>query len=99
MYGYPPYPMMYPQQQPQLEREFIEKGIKIAERLQNRDRTMKERDERMKAKKRDEERQQAVAARARTLTAIEWFILGIVSYPFVGPLYQLALNHVLVMAK
>lgn len=79
--------------------EYIEKGIKIAEKLASRDQREKERAERMKQRKRDEDQKQAVAARARTLTAIEWFVLGIFLQPFVGPLYQLALTHVQAVAK
>lgn len=98
MYGYP-YPPMYPQQNNNIPIEYIEKGIKIAEKLASRDQREKERAERMKQRKRDEDQKQAVAARARTLSALEWFILGIISYPFVGPLYQLALTHVQMVAK
>lgn len=35
----------------------------------------------------------ARAASGRTMTALEWFIIGIVMHPIVGPLYTLAIQH------
>jgi hypothetical protein len=101
MYGYPYPPMIYPppQNTPNIDVKYIEQGIKIAERLASRDQREKERAERMKQKKKDEDQKQAIAARARTLTALEWFIFGIISYPFVGPLYNMGLHYIQTVAK
>ena len=87
--GYPP---------PHINHDDFERGMKIAERLANRRERDKERHEEIKIKRRKEERKESAAARARTLTMLEWYIIGIVSYPLVGPLYNAAVAHVQAMA-
>ena len=79
MYGYP-----YPP--PDFEREVFEKGMKIAMKLRDREAKQKERGK-------EREKKEAEAARLRRLTSLEWFILGIVSYPIVGPMYNVAIHH------
>jgi hypothetical protein len=81
-----------------MNEDHFKKGMEMAQRIALREAREKERHEDRKRKHRDEERKQAAAARARTLTALEWYILGIVSFPFVGPLYNMAIQHVTQMA-
>lgn len=52
-----------------------------------------------KRKRREEEGKKAAAARARFFSSLEWFIIGILMYPIVGPLYHVIVNHVEAWAK
>jgi hypothetical protein len=54
---------------------------------------------RKKEKAKQDVIKKAEAARRRTLSLLEWYILGILSYPFVGPLYHIAINHMNTMVK
>lgn len=45
-----------------------------------------------RAKKEDE--RLAAIQRRRTMTALEWFIIGILLHPIVGPLYQAVIKSV-----
>lgn len=45
------------------------------------------------------EADQARAASLRTMTALEWFIIGIVMHPVVGPIYNLAIQHMEALVK
>ena len=96
-WGYPP-PMVGQQQTP-IEQAYIEKGMRLAEKIRNRDLREMERAKSLEKKFRDEEYKRVAATRARMLTSLEWFIIGVISYPFVGPMYQLALSHVQTVVK
>lgn len=90
MYGYPQYPMIFPPQQGDQQKHF-ELGMKMAEKLIAREAREKERTERMKRQNDITSRKDAAARRSRTLISIEWYILGILSYPLWAPLYQMAI--------
>lgn len=85
-YGYPP---QYPQQmQMPPSPSDLERGMKIAMKL-------RAKEDRKEAKKKEDsdknksaEKKKAEEARHKNLSALEWFILGILAYPFVGPLYN-----------
>lgn len=96
---YPPPFWGYPPQQTQITQSDLEKGMMLAQRLASRRDREDERKEKLKKRQKEDERRQAESRRARTLTSLEWFIIGVVSYPFVGPLYNLALQHAQTMVK
>ena len=83
-WGYPP--MMPPQngERPLTQRD-IERGIRLAMKTRDYDKTIK-------AKKKEEREKKQAASRAKRFLAIEWFILGAVLQPFVYGLYK-ALEH------
>lgn len=92
-YGYPP-PMWPPgPQQNTIDQNTFEKGIQIALKIQQREAREKERLENRVKRAKDDDRKEAAAARSRALTSIEWFIIGVISYPIVGPLYNLAIHR------
>lgn len=35
----------------------------------------------------------------RMLTGVEWFVIGLISYPFVGPAYQAIINNMHLVTK
>lgn len=96
MYNYPPPYWMPPpmNQGGTIDHNTIEKGIRIAQKIASRELRESERLANRMKKAKDDERKEATAARARMLTSLEWFIIGCISYPIVGPLYQLAIRSV-----
>lgn len=91
MYNPYGYPMMFPPQQGPDQQKYIEFGMKQAEKLMLRDAREKERSEHKKRQNETNSRKDAAARRSRTLISIEWYILGILSYPLWAPLYQAAI--------
>jgi len=63
----------------------FERGMKIAMKLRD-----KEANKKSKAKEAEEKK--AKEAGQRMMTSLEWFIIGIIMQPVVGPLYHLCLH-------
>lgn len=86
-YGYPP---MIGQGGPQinLSQEAYEKGLQWAAKMEARKHREKERTERNKDRVQKEAKREARAAIGRTFLSIEWYILGILSYPLWAPMYR-----------
>lgn len=92
-YGYAPPPQPYPPSfQPPTPDDF-QRGLKLALKLREREEKKEFKKKDMEAKKKADDKKANDAASQRTLTSIEWFIIGIILSPFVGPLYTYALNH------
>lgn len=83
MYGYPYIP-------PPSDHELIERAMKLAIKL-------KERDANKKAKAKELEEKKAKEASQRTMSALEWFIIGIIMQPFVGTAYNVLLHKLQAM--
>ncbi len=79
MYNIYPPPYGFP------DKDDFERGMKIAMKLRD-----KEANKKLKVKELEEKK--AAASRARTMTSLEWFIIGILMQPVVGPLYHLLLH-------
>jgi len=92
-YGYPPPVIIPPGQQRPLTPEEFERGMKFVHRQREREERNKERIERNKKKAKQEESDRAAAVRARTFNTLEWYILGILSYPFWAPVYRVMMSH------
>jgi hypothetical protein len=101
MYGYPPPFWGYPQQSQNMnmDQNALEKGMRIALKISQREAREKERLDNKKKRDRDEERKRVEAARQRSFTSLEWFIIGVIMYPIVGPLYNLAIHNLQNMVK
>lgn len=80
-YPYPPPPDVYAQ------------ALQIAQRLAAKKEKKEQREKDAKKKAEADEKKRAEESKSRTLLGLEWFILGILSYPIVGPLYHIAINH------
>ena len=80
----------YPYYSPPPDHELIERAMKLAIKL-------KERDANKKMKAKEAEEKKIAASKARMMTSLEWFIIGILMQPVVGPLYHLALHKLQVM--
>lgn len=104
MYGYgfpPPYypPPMYgpPQYGPTSPvtptPSDLERGYKLALKIRSKEERKKEKEKEAEGKKKTDERKKIEDSKRRTLFGLEWYILGILSYPFIGPLYYIATNH------
>lgn len=81
---------MYPHHYPPpygMSPEDVERIAKVAIRL-------KERDARKKAKAKEVEERKAKESSGRMFSALEWFIVGVLLHPIVGPLYNLAIHKV-----
>lgn len=101
MYGYPytpppyyGYPQpQYPQTPP--SPNDIEKGMKIALKLRAKEERKEEKKKADAEKKKSDEKKKAEESKGRSLLSLEWFILGILAYPFVGPAYNylIKLSH------
>lgn len=91
-YGYPP-PMIPPFQGGPDQQKYIEFGMKQAEKLMLREQREFERNQTKKKHEEKENRKAAEARRTRTLLSIEWYVLGIISYPLWAPLYQHAIKY------
>lgn len=97
MYGYgypPPYWGPPPANGGNLDHNTLEKGIRIAQKIAARDHREAERLANRMKKDKEDERKRLQAARSSTFFAIEWFIIGVIAYPIVGPLYQLLIHRV-----
>ena len=99
-YGYPPPPWMgYPPPNvtagadPSITQKHFERGMQVAQRLAQREAREKERADKNKKRRIDEDRRSAKESFNRTFLYIEWFIIGVLAQPLVGPLYQAAINH------
>lgn len=91
----PPYPPYGPppfNNQPQLTASEFERGIKIAMKLKSKEENKIKRKEEAEKKKKEDDKKKMEAARMRSLTGIEWFIIGLLMYPVVGPAYKI-LTH------
>lgn len=102
MYGYPwgpPPPPMWPQNYPSPQYPAvpnpsdIERGFKIAVKLREKEEKKKAKAEEAKNKVKTDDKKKAEENKGKTLFGIEWYILGILSYPIVGPLYRLATHN------
>lgn len=92
-YGYPPPVMMPPpQQNNQISPEQFQKGIAFAHKLATREEREKQRKKDQEKKERRDAKQEARDATHRLLNCIYLYVLGILSYPFVGPLYNWAIK-------
>jgi hypothetical protein len=69
----------------------FERGMKIAMKLRD-----KEANKKAKAKELEEKK--IVAAKQRMMTSLEWFIIGVLMQPVVGPLYHLMLHKLASMS-
>jgi len=87
-------PWWYPPQQPGNHRNNGRVSQKEIERAVRRALQLKDHDKNNKRKRREEMMKKAAASRARFFTSLEWFIIGILAYPIVGPLYQWAIHRV-----
>jgi hypothetical protein len=83
------YPYHYPP--PGIGPEDVERIAKVAIRL-------KERDARKKMKMKETEEKKAKDASNRMMTSLEWFIIGIILQPVVGPMYNMLVHRVMTMA-
>lgn len=100
-YGYPP-PWGYtppPNGGMGMDNSTLEKGMRIAMKISQREAREKERHENRKKRDKMDEQKQREAARSRTLTSLEWFIIGVVLQPFVGPLYNYLLHNAQTVVK
>src|SRR2546430_1010094 len=89
-YGYPP-PMLGPPQggpQINISQEAYEKGLAWAAKMEQRKIREKERELRNKERKAKEDKRESRAAVGRTFLFVEWYILGILSYPLWAPMYR-----------
>lgn len=88
-YGYQP-PIYPPQQMPYgpPSPTDLERGMIIAMKLRRKDEKKEERKKEAEAKKKEDEKKKVAESKGRSLLSVEWFILGILSYPFVGPAYK-----------
>lgn len=93
MYGYPPW-LPPPVMGGDDHQKYFEKGMHIAHKLYMREQREKERQDERKHKKQDDERKRSREARDRFFTKLEWFILGCLSFPIVGPLYHALIKSV-----
>lgn len=101
-YGFPP-PPFYGYQPPQYgpgptappSPSDLERGMKIAIRMRLKEERKKEKIEEAKNKQKADEKKKAEESKGRSLLSVEWFILGILAYPFVGPAYNylIKLSH------
>lgn len=94
-YGPPPY---NPMQTPLSPSEF-ERGIRIAVKLKSKEENKIKKKEEAEKKKKEEDKKKAEAARMRSLTGIEWFIIGLLMYPVVGPAYKLITHNLDVLSS
>lgn len=102
MYGYPYYPPPWGAPYPPpnvnggdtpIAQKHFERGMKVAMRLAEREKRDEERKKRFKAKSEEDARKRAAKAWSSTFTFIELYILGVITAPFAGQLYQWALHH------
>ncbi len=89
MYNMYPPPYGYGQPTP----DDFQRGLKLALKMREREEKKEIRKKEMETKKKETEKKAAEEARNRTLTSVEWFIFGIIAYPFIGPLYNYALHN------
>lgn len=109
MYGYPwgmpPPQIVYPpnQQYPQgpvmPTQNDLEKGFKLAVRMRMKEERKKEKAEEAKNKAKADDKKKAEESKGKTLMTLEWYILGIISYPIVGPLFRIATHNLEVFGK
>lgn len=85
-YGYPP--PMIGQGGQHISPEAFEKGLQWAAKMEHRKAREKERTERNKDRTAKEAKREARAAIGRTFLFVEWYILGILSYPLWAPMYR-----------
>lgn len=86
MYNMIPPPWMgygYPPPNNNLDPQTFERAVRIAQKIQSRDEREKERKKHMERREREERRKHAEVTRARFWLAIELYIFGIISQPFV----------------
>ena len=89
MWGYPP------SAPPQLTEDQFKKGMIFAAKYAAREEREKERKKNNDRRAKIEDQKNAEAKRRRVWLALEIYIIGIISQPFVVPLY----NHLLAMAQ
>lgn len=97
MYGYhmPPPPFWgYPQPNMLPPPDSIEaRAYKIAAKLRDKDHKKEEKKKEAEAKKKADDKKKAEDSRRRNLFGLEWYILGILSYPLVGPAYRIITHN------
>jgi len=91
MYNYPP--PMWPGYPPP-NNDHLERGIRLAIKMAQREEREKERKKLGEKKERDEYRKRAYDGRRSFLVALELYIFGVISYPFVMPMYTALLAAV-----
>lgn len=95
MYQYPMPPWWgYPTPQTPPSNDLLERGVKLAMRLAQREEREKERKKEREKRERESFKKEAQQARYRFMTGLELFTLGVILYPVIAPLY----NHVIKMA-
>ncbi len=95
MYGYPFYPPPYGGYPPPTitpNPDVEARAYKIALKLINKEAKKKEKEKEAEGKKKADEKKKIEDSKRRTLFGLEWYILGIISYPFVGPAYRIITN-------
>lgn len=101
-YGYPGYPPPpfwgYPQpniqQMPMpLPPDIEARATKIAMKLMAKEQKKKDKAKEEETKKKDAEKKKAEEKSGYRLMFVEWYVLGALSYPFLGPLYRLAKHY------
>lgn len=94
---YPPpyggYPPAYPPPANTPSAGDLEKGFRIAMKLRQKEERKEEKKKENEAKKKAEDRKKAEESRSKNFFGLEWYILGILSYPIIGPLYKLATHN------
>ena len=88
---------MYPYQYP--PPDVMAQAMQIAQRLAEKKEKKEKREKANKIKAEEDLKRRAAESKSRTLLGLEWFILGILSYPIVGPAYHILLNHVESLSK
>jgi len=98
---FPPPFYGYPQNNitPPLTASEFERGIKIAMKLKSKEENKIKKKEEAEKKKKEEDKKRMEAARMRSLTGIEWFIIGLLMYPIVGPAYKLLTHNLEVFSS
>jgi hypothetical protein len=89
-YGYPPpnYPPMNP-----IPPDIEARATQIAMKLVSKEKRKKEKEEERKVKAKADDKKKAEERKRNSFNLIEWYILGALSYPFIGPLYKMVQHY------
>lgn len=96
-YGYPPpwgfgYPPPSQPPYPNLTEDQFRKGMEFAAKFAQREEREKERKKSHEKKERAESRKRHSDARQRFILIVEIYALGLITYPFVGPAWNIAVE-------
>lgn len=69
------------------------RATKIAMKLMAKEQKKKDKAKEEETKKKDSEKKKAEEKSGYRLMFLEWYVLGALSYPFLGPLYRLAKHY------